>query len=68
MTNKLKQLAGLIDFGVDEDGNIEWTGTKQQWDKYEELSNKADNGELSESEVDDMLVELPIDNLTSVKN
>ena len=33
----LHSLAGLLDGGVDEDGNIEWIGSKEAWNKYEEL-------------------------------
>ena len=33
----LHAVAGLIDVGLDEDGNVEWCGTKKQWNKYEEL-------------------------------
>lgn len=32
--------AGLINTGVDEEGEIQWLGTSQQWDKYEELTKE----------------------------
>ena len=35
----LHEIAGLMDGGIDEEGQIQWIGTKQQWERYEELSN-----------------------------
>lgn len=32
--------AGLIDSGINKDGEIDWIGESQEWDKYEELKNK----------------------------
>lgn len=33
----LHELAGLVDAGIDEDGEQQWLGNSQQWEKYEEL-------------------------------
>lgn len=38
LVQELHATAGLLSSGVDEDGNIEWLGTKKQWEKYEELA------------------------------
>lgn len=29
---------GLIDVGIDEDGQVEWLGTPDQWDNFEKLN------------------------------
>lgn len=36
-TETLQELAGLINAGVDEDGDIEWLGTDAQRARYREL-------------------------------
>ena len=33
----LHEQAGLVDTGIDEDGDVMWCGTDVQWKKYEEL-------------------------------
>ena len=33
----LHLLAGLMDGGLNGDGDIDWIGTDEQWDRYEEL-------------------------------
>lgn len=37
---ELHQRAGLIDGGVDEDGDIEWIGDRRAWDIYSNLSKE----------------------------
>ena len=34
---RLREEAGLVDSGLDEEGNILWIGTDAQWRRYEQL-------------------------------
>lgn len=36
----LQEQAGLVDGGLDEDGQQEWIGTDKDWDNYERLSQE----------------------------
>jgi hypothetical protein len=40
--DELEFEAGLIPVGKDEDGNLEWMGTRKQWDRYSELEQEED--------------------------
>lgn len=35
----LHEKAGLICIGIDEDGALEWLGSKEEWEKYYQLLN-----------------------------
>jgi len=35
--------AGLVDVGVDEEGEIQYIGTRSQWSKFEQLTNSYEN-------------------------
>ncbi len=37
--------AGLVDGGQNEDGEIDWIGTKAQWKEYERLVNNQESYE-----------------------
>lgn len=66
--NKIKKSCGLVDVGFNEDGNIDWAGTKKQWKAVEDMEAKFDAGELDESEIDDMLAELPENKINKYDN
>jgi transcription initiation factor TFIIIB Brf1 subunit/transcription initiation factor TFIIB len=38
MERDLHAEAGLIESGLDDEGNVNWLGTKKQWDKFDELT------------------------------
>lgn len=42
MNNKLALEAGLYPAGYNEEGEQEYIGTRQQWEKYQELENQND--------------------------
>jgi hypothetical protein len=39
-TEDLHALAGLVDVGLDEDGEVEWQGSREQWKKFEQLNDE----------------------------
>lgn len=41
MNNKLALQAGLYQAGYNEEGEQEYIGTRQQWEKYQELEDKS---------------------------
>ena len=38
----LHEKAGLVPAGKDEDGEQEWLGTQEAWDRYDELESLRD--------------------------
>ena len=43
---KLKNMAGMVFSGFDDEGEPEWIGDSEKHKKYEELQKKFDNGEI----------------------
>lgn len=41
MNNKLALEAGLYPAGYNEEGEQEYIGTRQQWERYQELEDKS---------------------------
>lgn len=42
MDKDLRLMAGLVPAGRNEDGEIEYMGSDENWNKYEELRSEAD--------------------------
>lgn len=40
------KLSGLVFGGKDDDGEVEWIGTKREWAEFRELQAKDDRGEF----------------------
>jgi hypothetical protein len=70
--DKIKEICGLDNCGIDEDGNLEFIGTDKQWSKSAEMIEKYEDGKLDEDQIEEiwneLQTELPEGRINKYKN